>query len=156
MKRSIQIRQGVFEDLFGIVQLLHEVLPETEFPIPDYDQAFAYAQILNFIKGQAVWVAVCDGRVVGVAILSPARRWFTNAFHFLENQEFAIHPDFRAGRTASKLIDKMKGAADTAGVPLVIRITSGNRAEIKDRFMGQEGFTYLGGNLLYKPLTAGA
>lgn len=151
MKISIGKSQS-YGDAFSIVAMLWEARDETDFPVPAPNIPYAYQNLMEMISSGTVWVAKTDeDKLIGVAIASPQRLWHVQEPHFLQTEEFYVEPAYRKGGIAARLLEKVTEAADEMGVPLVVSITSGGMAELKDRFVAQQGLTYLGGNLLHQP-----
>lgn len=155
-KRSvvkIQVGKARFDEIFSIEQLLESGRDEMRTPLPPTDIPYAYHRLIDFIQTGFVWVARTESEVVGIIILRPSSLWFVQRAHFLESIEFYIAPDYRKGGVAAKLLGKAKDVAAMAavgGVPLVVNLTSGNMAEMKDRFVESQGFTYMGGALVWQ------
>lgn len=152
---KIAIAKARLTEVFRIVELLESGREEVASPLPQPEFPYAYQALMNIIAGGGAWVARLEnGDLVGVLLAEPNRLWYRRNLHYLQSVEFYVRPEFRKGGTASRLIEKAKQAATEAGVPFILSITSGVRAEIKDRFVEQMGLEYLGGNLVFDPLKA--
>lgn len=149
---KIVVGRAQYEDAFEIERLLESARSEMDHELPPAELPYAYHVLIDLIAGKLSWVARADGELVGVLILEPHKLWFRSRAHYMESVEFYVKPAFRAGGTAARLVEKAKEAADGAavgGVPLVMSLTSGKMAEVKDRFIEGLGFSYMGGSLLY-------
>jgi GNAT superfamily N-acetyltransferase len=152
---KIVVGKAKAEDIFKIADLLDAARGEVAHELPPIELPHSYHKLLDFAAGELVWVARVpeEDRIVGVIILEPHRLWYRSRAHFLESVEFYVLPEFRKGGTAARLVEKAKEAADSAavgGVPLVMSLTSGRMAEVKDRFIESLGFDYMGGSLIYQ------
>lgn len=154
MSRKIGIRSGTAGDILGVEALLLAEAPNMNRPQPAYPQAFAHHKLVDFAHSGGMIVAECEGKIVGVVLLEKHGLWYTAKPHYLQAVDFCVAPEFRAGGTAAKLLERAKGIADQARVPLVVSITSGDKADLKDRFVRGMGFVYEGGNLAYIPKDA--
>lgn len=142
-----------FEDGFRIIRLLESGRSEVGMGLPYPDQPYAIQQLLDYIGRGYVFVARLaeDGEIVGVLILEPQKLWYKAAPHYIQSLEFYVDPEFRKGGTAKLLLKRGIKVANVAGVPLIVSVTSGGMAEMKDRFIERQGFSYIGGNLVYEP-----
>lgn len=151
---KIVVGKARYTEIFAIGALLESGREEMRTPLPPTDYPYALHRLLEFIQAEMVWVArVKDSEtVVGILMLRPSGLWFVQRPHFLESVEFYVAPEYRKGGVAARLLEKGKEAAlsvAVGGVPLVINLTSGNMAETKDRFVESQGFTYMGGSLIW-------
>jgi predicted N-acetyltransferase YhbS len=145
------VRPAVFEDVFQIERTLLKALAMGWFSEP-IEQPYAYKKLLDLIGFRLAWVAEVDGNIVGCLILSNHYwPWNSKNWH-LAQEHLWVEPEFRKGGTAAKLIACGKECARELGRKLVFNISFGGEdADLKDRFVKAQGFTYIGGRFCYDP-----
>lgn len=154
------IRLAHKTDIPALEAFLAAGYDETGDQLPPYDWADIYHQFVNIIRSGMAFVAVeldddNRGQLVGALMLDAKKNY---AGHLvLENVHWYVQPDVRAQKTeggrliADALLDAAKDLSTRAGVPLIIRMMFGSRADSKDTYMGRQGFDYLGGNWIFLP-----
>lgn len=150
-----QVRKAGYLDAWGIYYTLLDALDATETPLPDPELPYCIQAMLDRIHNGCAFVAVTpDDKIVGCVVLNIAHwPWVSpssrKGAHFF-NEHFWVDPKYRAGGTATKLLDCAKNLAASHGIPLQIEISSidGN-LELKDKFMRTRGFRQLGGKFYW-------
>jgi GNAT superfamily N-acetyltransferase len=98
-----------------------------------------------------VWVAELSGRIVGTLVCSIAQPLWSNLWLLIDDF-FVVDQHFRKHGVAKNLISVAKAFADAKNLPIWFEVNTGGKAELKDRFIDMQGFTYMGGRHLYWPV----
>jgi GNAT superfamily N-acetyltransferase len=145
-----EIRMAQYHDVHGIRLTLQRALEETETPLPPPDEPYCLQQVMDQTAQGFVAVAEVDDRIVGCIVLA-VNHWPWCApgnptGHYLYNQHFWVDPQNRRGGTAAKLLKFAKDVAEGRQLPLMLEIgCADSNSELKDRFVKQSGFKYIGG-----------
>jgi hypothetical protein len=149
---TIQYREASGLDLSNIYRLLkseHDLL-DMPFPVLNVDKTIRYVSNLVRSPNGRVWVADLSGRLVGTLICSIVQPLWSDLW-FLSNDFFTVDQHFRKHGVAQKLIELAKMLSEEKRLPIWFEVTTGGRAELKDRFIAFQGLTYMGGRHLYWP-----
>lgn len=90
-----------------------------------------------------------DGRIVASAGLMEAAPWYS-AGQVLGDFWFYILPGFRGAGVFSELMRACQQVADDKGLPLILSVSSEERAAAKVRLFGQYGMKQFGGSFIYR------
>jgi hypothetical protein len=149
---TIQYREASGLDLSNIYRLLKSEydLLTIPFPVLNVDKTIRYvANLVRSVNGR-VWVADLSGRLVGVLVCSIIQPLWSDLW-FLSNDFFTVDTHFRKHGVAVKLIEIAKIFSEEKRLPIWFEITTGGKAELKDRFVDFQGMEYMGGRHLFWP-----
>jgi len=147
---AIEVRLARYDEVFMAEACLVEGYQEMDIPVPDYERPYSYQRMLDQIANGFVWVAVADGKVVGVIALHQ-EHWPWNRGHvYLINDHFYVAPGYRRGGTAKRLLDCAKNKVDDLGCLLMISLMGAGNREAKDKFIESCGMSYAGGQFFYQ------
>lgn len=149
------IRTATHEDIQRIVEL-GEVLHKTSsFADLPFDQDKVSALMRNLIDGQGViFVSEVDGVVIGGIAGGVVEMWFCDK-RIGFDYSFFIHPDYRGGMSAPRLIIAFTEWAKLNGaIEVHMGITTGIHVEATSRLYEKMGFK-LAGPLYKKELSNG-
>lgn len=154
---------GTFED--GILDLAEEALAEHGGLVP-MDRSYVRHRLRIAASHKSphriseedpdgrdplIWSAMVDGALVAALILALFPENHNPQFKYLTNEHLFVRSDFRSGPLSSHMIQAMMAYADETGLTLKPSLTWGEDVDLKDRWMQIKGFTYTGGNFIYKP-----
>ena len=113
----------------------------------------AYMRHTLFVAAglERLFVAISDNQVVGYLTLIDMHELHNPEAKYLTNGHFYVHPSYRKGGSAAKLMEGAKWYTNKTGQILKPHINFGGDPVIKDKFMQIRGFTYTGGNFIYIP-----
>lgn len=153
----ITIRPAIYQDLFGLEQLLMEVFKETDFYPPPVLPA-AYHAALQQIQRGMILVAAEEteetSALVGLMWLHTEEWSHHPGKGYLTNTHYYVVPGSRNRRVDGRLVSEAlleaaKDLADSKNIPLLVRVTFGERVDAKARFMERSGMRCTGGIFLH-------
>jgi hypothetical protein len=146
---EIIIRRSEVRDLTGLMVLLPQWIDEQYITYPPVEPKRLLVWVAETLVAGDVWVAVekKNNNIVG-SLAMTAEQWPWNSQWFLKDQWLFVMSEFRKGGTATKMIELAKRLAIERNVPCCIGVISGKDAELKDRFVAQNGYVYAGGNFI--------
>lgn len=149
-RRTIRVRRAEPHDVVNICKLLkNNGWNEQTVEYAPIDEIRGYRWMLNILEVGMAAVADLDGRIVGVAAVTPfVPPWAPADNWMLDMQILYVHPAFRKEAVADRLIKAVEGFADRHGLTLTFTIMSGDRPTTKDRMMEMAGWIYGGGNFI--------
>jgi len=148
-KTKVSIRQATIIDSCDLLKMLKRMFEEAPVHAPPVDDRAALAWISKCID-DTVFVAECDGQMVGSVGFEVSGWPWAPEDKFLHDTWFYVVPEYRNTMVASALIDKIKLLVKSTGLTFFGGVSwGGDRVELKDRFIERHGFTYVGGNFTY-------
>lgn len=154
---SPTIRRAHISDLWGISQTLISLAKDSKGFYPDPDLAWASHRMIDAIEANHVAVAdYPDKTIVGVIALDLSHFQWTHPGnpkgHYYSTEHFWVAPGHRRGGTAKRLLEWAERRADADGLRLHVQMfTPDDTTHLKDRFVANQGFDYLGGNFIRTP-----
>lgn len=146
---NIEVRRAEPTDAVAILNLLKMLSTDMAVSYPAIDDAHALHWIIRTMQSGIVFVATLKEKIAGSVGLHPEQFPWNPTYRYLCDQWFAVHPKARSTAAAKQLIGACKAIADEFKAPLVMGVMHGAKADLKDRFIGMQGFTYMGGNFTY-------
>lgn len=139
------IRVATTDDIPRILELGNLLHQTSSFSRHPFDEAKVDALMRNIMAGAGVvYVAEIDGVVIGGIAGGITEFWFCNekiGFDF----SFFIHPDYRGGMSAPRLIVAFKEWARLNGaVEIHMGVTTGIHTEATGRLYEKMGFELAG------------
>jgi len=144
-----RVRKANGLDVGQLTHLLIGWLEETEFEYPGYCE-YSPLWLADFIYRHPTFVGEVDGKIVGAIGLKSGSFPWNNEVACLFCDFLMVDKEYRGNGVATMLIDEAKKLADQNDVSLHLGLMTGNKAELKDRFLEISGFMYAGGNFVYK------
>lgn len=158
----IKVVRAIHYDLFHLEALMRQAQAESNgyYPGPKFPEA--YHSALNIITAGLAFVALDtsedeSGKIVG-CLMMDTKKWHWNPdVVYLESVHYYVMQHARGLKTedgriaAVALLDAGKAVADTAGVSLIVQVLNPVSAENKTTFVERQGFTNMGGNMVYHP-----
>lgn len=150
-------RAAVSEDVFQMIACLERGRPLVDgshYPAPDMPY-YAQALLDQIAQGLAVVLEGPDGTIVGCMVLTQARWPWTHPSnprgYYLLNEQWWIDPRFRRGGAGLKFLKWAKMIAEQREMGLMIDLsTPDGNEKVKDRFVRQNRFRYLGGKFFFE------
>lgn len=138
------IRIATLEDIPRIVELGQAMHAESNYATIPYVEEKVAASVAEFIQHGVVFVAENDGIVIGGIAGGIMEQWFSTektAFDY----SFFIHPEFRRGATAIRLVTAFCEWAKALGAKTVrMGITTGVNVERTSKLYQALGFVEVG------------
>ncbi len=145
--KKIKVRRAEPKDIVNIAKLLKTGWNEPTVEFAPINDVCGYRWILGILEEGFAVVADLNGRIVGVALVSPYRPQWSLTW-LIEIEALYVLPTFRRDGIAESLIKAVEGFADKHGAALTFGIQTAEKPLIKDRMMKIAGWTYVGGNFL--------
>lgn len=149
------IRPANHHDIPYLIDMINmTATPAMGWKPPPPEMPFANQYALELAALGRMWVATLRPSREPVGVIAwDVKHWPWNRKEtYLENIHFYVHPRFRQGDTAGKLLTVFKDAADAANMPALLSINFGDEQnmELKERWVRQKGFSVrLGGSYWY-------
>lgn len=123
------IRPATNDDIPEIVELGRVMHAESQYSTVPYSGDKVASSVAEFIDCGVVFVAENDGLIIGGIACGIAEHWFSEEKYAFEHALF-IHPDFRKGATAVRLISAFFEWANLLGAKSAkMGITTGVNVE---------------------------
>lgn len=138
----IEVRLGTPNDVDEICRLLADFMfaENGEGPL---NYAKGKKQVSALLENGVVFVAVCNGEIVGSIGLYEDSPWYSDARGLRDLWTF-VHPDKRGARIATKLITAAKEVAVKQGLRLYLGILTPVKLEEKMKFYERLGLHLAG------------
>lgn len=146
---NTEIRRAIPTDAVAILNLLKTLERDMAVNYPLIDDAHTLHWIVRVMQTGVAFVATVSGKIAASVALHPEQFPWNPTHRYLCDQWFAVHPKARNSTIAKDLIGACKSVADEYQAPLVMGAIHGTKPDVKDRFIGMQGFKYMGGNFTY-------
>lgn len=154
-RQRVRIRQASWADYprlchIAITDAVEEREGASHFPPPKLPDV--YLHLMDLLGRQIGWLAEVNGDIVGVVFLVEKTEPHNGDAVFLETAHFwVIERHRKSANLGSALLQIAKQFADKRGQPLKIATNMGKHPKVVDRYMAQQGFSYLGGTFWRDP-----
>ena len=145
--QKIKVRKGEPKDVVNICKLLTAEWHRQTIEYAPVDDLRSYKWILAIIEDGFLAVADLNGRIVGAACASPFRPPWSRQW-MLDMEFMYVLSNFRSSGVTDELLRAVEGFADKVELSMTFTIATGEKAKVKDRYMRQQSWQYVGGNHL--------
>ena len=142
------VRKANGLDLEQLTKLLIGWLEETEFDYPGYCE-YSTLWLADFIYRHVTYVCEVEGKIIGAIGLKTGSFPWNNQIICLFCDFLMVDKEYRKNGITVKLIEEAKKLSKENNLSLHLGLMTGNKTELKDRFLEINGFMYAGGNFVY-------
>ncbi len=136
-------------DAVNIAKLLEEWIPSAGVHFPEVHKESLCQWILDTIVNGKVFVAVKEGRILGVLGVTVDTFPWNPHQKVLKDAFFYVPPGQRKLGVGDRLMKEAQAMAADFRVPLFMNIVSGAHPDRVDRFYQIKGGVYLGGTIAF-------
>lgn len=148
--KKIVYREATARDLTNIHRLIVAEHGKLTDPYPMINEAKLSLFLATILVRGKIWVADLSGRVIGAMVCSLYEPAWSD-LKLISNNFFVVEEHFRKHGVADGLVAIVKRFAAPRRMPIWFEVTTGGRAELKDRFLTIRGAKYIGGRMCIWP-----